>query len=76
MSSGIDLRVSRSTELLASLQQVAADFAKREEQLTRDIRTRRHAVNRKLQDATGRAQNAGWPEPPGKHPTIRRYSIS
>jgi ABC-type multidrug transport system fused ATPase/permease subunit len=50
VSSGIDLRVSRSLELLASLRQTVADFAKREEQLTRDILTRRAATQRKLRD--------------------------
>lgn len=53
----IDLSVRRSIELLGQLHRTVSDFARREEQLTRDIRTRRQAINRKLQDGTGRSDN-------------------
>src|SRR6185295_10515644 len=55
VNSPIDLRVSRALELLARLQQTAASFAQREDQLTRDIATRRHASNRKFRDAIEKA---------------------
>jgi S-DNA-T family DNA segregation ATPase FtsK/SpoIIIE len=48
VNSPLDLRSSKSLELLASLQQTAAAFAQREEQLTRDLATRRHTANRKF----------------------------
>ena len=48
---GIDLRISRSLELLASLRETASRFAKREEELVRDLGARRYAVNRKYWDA-------------------------
>ena len=51
MSNGLDLSVSRSLELLAAAQHTASDFARREEQLTRDIRARRYSTNRKREDA-------------------------
>ena len=51
MSSGLDLRVSRSLELLAAVRHTAAEFAQREDQFARDIRTRRYAANRKFQEA-------------------------
>jgi len=51
VNSPVDLRTSRSLELLARLQQTTAAFAQREEQLTRDIATRRHATNRNFRDA-------------------------
>ena len=51
MSNGLDLSVSRSLELLTAAQHTASDFARREEQLTRDIRARRYSTNRKREDA-------------------------
>lgn len=57
MNNPIDLRPSRALELLAHLQQTAAAFARREEQLNRDISTRRHTANRKFRDATEQADN-------------------
>ena len=57
MNNPIDLRPSRALELLARLQQTAAAFARREEQLNRDISTRRHTTNRKFRDATEQAEN-------------------
>ena len=44
MSSGTDLRVTHSLELLASLKQTVAGFAKREEQIARHLSRRRHAA--------------------------------
>ena len=51
MNSRIDLRVNRSFELLGNLKQTASKFAKREEQLSRELTSRRYAVNRTSQDA-------------------------
>ncbi len=52
MSSRIDLRVSHSLELLATLRRTVTDFAHREEQLSRELLTRRAAENRKFRDAS------------------------
>src|SRR5450432_196047 len=46
-----DLRINRSLDLLASLKKTAAEFAKKEEQLFRDFRTRRYAATRKHHEA-------------------------
>ena len=51
MNSGLDLRVQRCLQLLGDLKQKAADFAKREEVLTRDLYGRRNAVSRVAQEA-------------------------
>ncbi|HEX8311907.1 MAG TPA: FtsK/SpoIIIE domain-containing protein, partial [Chthoniobacteraceae bacterium] len=51
MSSGTDLRVARSLELLRELTRTSAEFAAREEELTRDIRTRRQTGSRRYRDA-------------------------
>jgi len=51
VNSRIDLRVNRSFELLGNLKQTASKFAKREEQLSRELTSRRYAVNRTSQDA-------------------------
>ncbi len=51
MSSGLDLRVTRSLELLTNLKQVVSGFAKREEGIARHLRRRQQA-----------AGNAGAPE--------------
>src|SRR5687768_11310488 len=56
VNSPADLRASRALELLARLQQTAASFAQREEQLTRDIASRRHASNRKYREAVEKAE--------------------
>lgn len=56
MSSRVDLRASRSLDLLKRLKQTAADFAKVEEQLYRDLAARRYAVNRKFRDAKEKAE--------------------
>ena len=55
VNSPTDLRASRALELLARLQQTAASFAQREEQLTREIANRRHTSNRKFRDAIEKA---------------------
>ena len=47
MSSGVDLRVSRSVDLLVALKQTVADFAKKEETLTRELLNRRGTANRR-----------------------------
>ena len=44
-------RISRSLALLGSFRQTVADFAAREEELTKDITKRRYAAERKLQNA-------------------------
>ncbi len=54
MSSTSDLRTGRSLELLGQLHRTISEFARQEELLVRDIRTRRHTINRRLQDGTGR----------------------
>ena len=51
MSSALDLRVNRSLELLGSLKQTASKFAQREEQLSRELTSRRYAANRTSQEA-------------------------
>ena len=52
---GVDLRVSRGLDLLVALKQTVADFAKREELLTRDLLSRRGAANRKHRDGIEKA---------------------
>jgi len=56
VSSGPDLRINRSLELLDQLKQTAAKFAKREEQLFRDLGGRRYSTTRKSQDAIGHTE--------------------
>ena len=55
MNSSVDLRVSRGLDLLVALKQTVADFAKREESLTRDLLSRRGAANRKHRDGIEKA---------------------
>lgn len=50
MSSRIDLRTSRSLELLRTLEQTVSDFARREDQTVKDLRGRRFAAERKCND--------------------------
>lgn len=57
MSSGLDLRVNRSLELLTSLKQTAAKFAKREEQLSRELSSRRYAATRSGQEAIEKTES-------------------
>ena len=47
---GVDLRVSRSVDLLLALKHTVADFAKREETLARELLSRRGTANRKHRD--------------------------
>lgn len=54
MSSRINLRTSRALELLKTLELAAADFAKKEDQIVRDIRTRRFAAERKCNEGLER----------------------
>lgn len=56
MSSRIDLRTSRSLELLKSLEQAASEFAKKEEHLIRDVKARRFAADRKFNDGNEKLQ--------------------
>ena len=51
MSSSLDLRVQKCLQLLADLKQKAAEFAKREELLTRELSGRRYSVTRATQEA-------------------------
>jgi S-DNA-T family DNA segregation ATPase FtsK/SpoIIIE len=46
VNSGCDLTVDRSLELLGNLKQTAEKFARREEQLTRELNSRRYSANR------------------------------
>ena len=48
------MRVSRSLDLLAKLKQTVSDFAKKEDQLTRELQTRRYQADRKHRDALHR----------------------
>jgi hypothetical protein len=43
-------------QLLETLERTVADFAKREEELTRDLRARQQAVERRLHDASGKTE--------------------
>ncbi len=52
------LKISRSLELQRQLQQTTSDFAKREDQLTRDMLARRYALNRKHQEVIGKIDAA------------------
>ena len=52
MSSRIDLRVSHSLELLGTLRRTVADFTQREEQLSRELLTRRAGENRKFRETS------------------------
>ena len=58
MSSGPDLRISRSLDLLATLKETVSKFAKREEQITRDINTRRYNTTLKNHHAVSRAESS------------------
>ncbi|HUB68272.1 MAG TPA: FtsK/SpoIIIE domain-containing protein [Candidatus Methylacidiphilales bacterium] len=57
MSSGTDLRVSRSLELLGNLRQTAAAFAQREEQINRELKGRRLTTDRGSQQAISDAES-------------------
>ncbi len=61
MSSGeVELGLPQALELLAKLNQAAADVARREEKLVREMGDRRHAVNRKFRDQG--ARTVAWYE--------------
>lgn len=55
MSSRIDLRSSRSLELLKSLEQTVSEFARKEDHLQRDMKARRFAAERKCHDGVEKA---------------------
>src|SRR4051812_40720124 len=57
VSSGIDVRVSESLALLKRLTHTVADFVKKEEELTRDLRSRRFATGRKYREAMGKSDS-------------------
>lgn len=54
----MDLRVSRCLDLLKSLLQTVSEFAKREDQITNDLRARRVASNRRFNEGTEQAEAA------------------
>ena len=58
MNSGLDLRVNRSLELLGSLKQTVSKFAKREEQISRDLTSRRYTANRTSQEAIEKTESS------------------
>jgi len=51
VSDEIDLRVDRSLELLGQLRQTAAQFTQREEQLAKELKTRRYGTERQTRQA-------------------------
>ena len=54
MSNRISNKASRSLELVRALEETVADFAKREEMVTRDTRSRRYAAERKFNESVER----------------------
>ncbi|RYD70960.1 MAG: hypothetical protein EOP84_25760 [Verrucomicrobiaceae bacterium] len=58
MSSNTTLRSDRALELLAQLKQKVTQFAKAEEQLTREITTRRNGINRKYRTAIEQTESS------------------
>ncbi|HEV7867000.1 MAG TPA: hypothetical protein VGO90_04925, partial [Chthoniobacteraceae bacterium] len=56
MSSGPNLRVEHSLELLRRLTTTVAEFAKKEADLLRELRNRRHTLTRKFRDALERVE--------------------
>jgi S-DNA-T family DNA segregation ATPase FtsK/SpoIIIE len=57
VSSGVDLRVNRSLDLLQSLKKTASAFAKREDQLSRDFKNRHQIVDRHYRDSVAAAES-------------------
>ncbi len=57
MNNRTDFSLTRSLALLTALKSTAADFAKREEELTRDLGNRRSVLRRKHRDATARVES-------------------
>jgi hypothetical protein len=58
VSDALGLRVNRSLDLLASLKQTAAKFAKREDLLSRELSSRRYAANRTSQETLESTESA------------------
>ncbi len=54
MSNRISNKTSRSLELVRALEETVADFAKREDMVTRDTRSRRYAAERKFNESVER----------------------
>ena len=52
-----DLSVRRSLDLIGQLHRTVTDFAAREEQLVRDLRSRRAGIDRKLRDGLARNES-------------------
>src|SRR5437867_12007578 len=57
VSRGVDLRVNRSLELLQRLHQTVAEFAKKEAELSTNLRNRRAMINRKYREAMEQTEN-------------------
>jgi len=57
VSNRLDFSLTRSLALLTALKRTAAEFAKREEELTRDLGNRRSALRRKQRDTTTRVES-------------------
>ncbi|MES2568727.1 MAG: hypothetical protein V4710_01580, partial [Verrucomicrobiota bacterium] len=57
MSSEIDLRVSNSLQLLQRIKKTAEECYTKEDQLQRELRTRRHTIDRKYRDDLQRLEN-------------------
>lgn len=53
----MDMRASRSLKLLEELEKTVAEFAKREEELTRDLRNRVQAVDRRRHEASEKTES-------------------
>ena len=56
MSNTLDLRVTRSLELLGKLTRTVGEYSKKEAQAVRDLRARRAAAQRKHQEAIDKAE--------------------
>ncbi|WP_245958255.1 FtsK/SpoIIIE domain-containing protein [Roseimicrobium gellanilyticum] len=51
------MRTSRGMQLLETLEKTVAEFAKREEELNKDLRARQQAVERRLHEASGHTES-------------------
>ena len=56
MSNPLDLRVTRSLELLGNLVRTVGAISKKEADTVRDLRSRRNAAQRRFQEATEKAE--------------------
>jgi hypothetical protein len=62
VSSERALQLGRSLELMRRLREVVADFARREEQISKESRTRRQAVSRRIRDSLQAEESAASAE--------------